>query len=229
MNFNPKKTEAELFTYLQGQEYAVFMFDGVNIKFVSQDKHLCLTLSENIKWKSHIDSILTSALRMIGLIRKLKYVISRRALNQIYISYVRPVLKYLCVVWDGCTVEQRNSLEKFQNEASRIVKGLTKSVSLNRLYRECGWQTLQERRTNQKLKLMYKVVNDMVPLYISDIIPPTVANVSRYKLRNSENISRIPVRTSTFSKSCIPSAINEWNNLQASFAIVTHIILSAIL
>ena len=57
----------------------------------------------------------------------------------------------------------------------------------------------------------------MVPSYISDIIPPAVANVSRYEMRNSENISRIPVRTSTFSKSCIPSAINEWNNLQASF------------
>ena len=42
-----------------------------------------------------------------------------------------------------------------------------------------------------------------------------VANVSRYELRNSENISRIPIRTSTFSKSCIPSAINAWNNLQA--------------
>ena len=217
VNFNPNKTEAMLFTYLQGQEYPILIFDGVNIKFVSQHKHLGLTLSENMKWKSHIDSILTSASRMIGIMRKLKYVFSRRALNQIYISYVRPVLEYSCVVWDGCTVEQRNSLEKLQNEAARIVTGLTKSVSLNRLYRECGWQTLQERRTNQKLKLMYKVVNDMVPSYISDIIPPTVANVSRYELRNSENISRIPVRTSTFSKSCIPSAINEWNNLQASF------------
>ena len=41
-------------------------------------------------------------------------------------------------------------------------------------------------------------------------------NVSRYELRNSNNISRIPTTTTTFSKSCIPSAINEWNNLEAS-------------
>ena len=161
-----------------------------------------------MKWKCHIDSILTSASRMIGIMRKLKYVFSRRSLNQIYISYVRPVLEYSCVVWDGCTAEQQNSLERLQNEAARIVTGLTKSVTLNRLYQECGWQTLQERRRNQKLKLMYKAVNGMVPSYISDLIPPTVANVSRYELRNSENISRIPIRTSTFSKSCIPSAIN---------------------
>ena len=79
-----------------------------------------------MKWKCHIDSILTSASRMIGIMRKLKYVFSRRSLNQIYVSYVRPVLEYLCIVWDGCTVEQQNSLEKLQNEAARIVTGLTK-------------------------------------------------------------------------------------------------------
>ena len=73
---------------------------------------------------------------MIGITRKLKYVFSRRALNQTYISFVRPVLEYSSVVWDGCTVEQQTSLEKLQNEAARIVTGLTKSVSLNRLYQK---------------------------------------------------------------------------------------------
>ena len=216
VNFNPNKTEAMLFRYLQDQDYPILLFDNVTVKFVSEHKHLGLIFGENMKWKCHIDSILTSASRMIGIMRKLKYVFSRRSLNQIYVSYVRPVLEYSCrVVWDGCTVEQQNSLEKLQNEAARIVTGLTKSVTLNRLYQECGWQTLQERRSNQKLKLMYKAVNGMVPPYISDLIPPIVANASRYELRNSENISRIPIRTSTFSKSCIPPTMNAWNNLQA--------------
>ena len=216
VNFNPNKTEAMLFRYFQEQEYPTLLFDNVIVKFVSQHKHLGLTFSENMRWKYHIDSILTSASRMIGIMRKLKYVFSRRSLNQIYISYVRPILEYSCIVWDGCTVEQRESLEKLQNEAARIVTGLTKSVTLERLYQECGWQSLQERRTNQKMKFMYKAVNGLVPSYISDLIPPTVSNVSRYELRNSNNISRIPTTTTTFSKSCIPSAINEWNNLEAS-------------
>ena len=62
---------------------------------------------------------------------------------------------------------------------------------------------------------MYRAVNGLVPSYISDIMPPAVANVSRYELRDSNNIYRPPVRTATFSKSCIPSAIHKWNNLQA--------------
>ena len=70
--------------------------------------------------------ILTSASRMIGILRKLKNVFSRRSFNKIYVSIVRPVLEYSCIVWDGCTVEQHNSLEKLQKEAPRIVTGLTK-------------------------------------------------------------------------------------------------------
>ena len=88
-------------------------------------------------------------------------------------------------------------------------------ITLIRLYTECGWESLAERRSKQKLKFMYKAVNGMVPSYITDLIPPIVGNVSRYELRNSDNISRIPTKTTTFSNSCIPSAINNWNNLQA--------------
>ena len=47
VNFNPNKTEAMLFTYFQGQEYPILIFDGVNIKSVPQHKHLGLTLSQN--------------------------------------------------------------------------------------------------------------------------------------------------------------------------------------
>ena len=39
-------------------------------------------------------TILKSASKVIGIMRKLEYAFSRIALNQIYISYVRPLLEY---------------------------------------------------------------------------------------------------------------------------------------
>ena len=137
-------------------------------------------------------------------------------MNQIYVSYVRPLLEYSSIVWDGCTVEQSNSLEKLQNEAARIVTGLTRSVSLERLYKECGWETLQLRRTNQKLKFMYRAVNGTLPPYISEFIPPTVSDVSQYNLRDSSNITVPITRTTTFKRSCIPSSVALWYHLDPS-------------
>ena len=110
----------------------------------------------------------------------------------------------MAIVWDECTVEQRNSLDKLQNEIARIVTGLTKSVSLDRLYNECGWRLLYIRGKYQKLKFMYRSSYGMVPSYISDLMPPLVANVSHYNLRNTANLTTLPTRTAIYSKSCIP-------------------------
>ena len=87
---------------------------------------------------------------------KLKYSFSKIALNQIYISSVRPIFEYSSIVWDNFTVEQENSWEKMQNKAARIFTGLTRSVSLENLYNEYGWDSLSLRRKSQKLKFTYK-------------------------------------------------------------------------
>ncbi len=48
-------------------------------------------------------------------------------------------------------MEISKKLENIQVEAARIVTGCTKLCSLNNLYKETGWQTLQTRRDQQKL------------------------------------------------------------------------------
>ena len=128
-------------------------------------------------------------------------------------SYVLPILEYSSIVWDGCTAQDSNALEKLQNEAAMIVTGLTRSVSLQNLYRECGWKSLFERRNNHKFCFMYKSVNGQWPSYITDIIPPLVRETTNYPLRNQNNITVPFCRTELYRKSCIPSSVSLWNNL----------------
>lgn len=85
-----------------------------------------------------------------------------------YISYVRPLLEYSSVVWD-CTEQDKYSLELLQNEAAGIVTGLTRSVSIENLYRECGWNSLAMRRYFRKLCFMLKCINNLAPDYTTDI------------------------------------------------------------
>ena len=128
VKFNPLKTEAILFTLKLFENFPNLIFDGTQIQFVDDHKHIGLTLSKNGKWHSHIENILNSAAKVIGIMRKLKFTLNRIALNQIYMSFVLPILEYSSVVWDNCTEQNVNALEKLQNEAARIVTGLTRSV-----------------------------------------------------------------------------------------------------
>ena len=211
VTFNPSKTEAILFTLKNLNYMPLLKFENTFVKFVESHKHLGLTLPFNGKWTDHLDNVKSSAAKVLGIMRKLKFLLSRSALNQIYFSYLLPTLEYASSVWDGCSVPNAEMLDKIQNEAARIVTGLTRSVSLENFYKECGWISLSERRKQQKLNFMFKVHQGQVPNYISDQIPPLVRDVLNYPLRNMHNYSVPFARTEIFKKSCIPSSISLWN------------------
>ena len=145
--------------------------------------------------------------------RKFKYTLDRKSLETIYITFIRPILEYADIIWDNCTQQEKNDLEKIQLEAARIATGATKLVSIENLYHETGWEKLETRRKNHKLTLFYKMFNNISPTYLSSLVPQLVQNVSNYNLRNADDIRTIYARTRLYSNSFLPSTIRDWNNL----------------
>ena len=88
--------------------------------------------------------------------RMLKFKLKRHSLNQIYVSYLRPIIEYASLVWDSCTQYEKDTLEKIQYEAARVVTGLARSVLIERFLNEIGWVSLSDRRIIQKLILVSK-------------------------------------------------------------------------
>ena len=66
---------------------------------------------------------------------------------------------------------------KNQIEAAGISTRLTRSVSLENLYKECGWLTLSQRRQQHKLSFMYNVNISILPSYIKYLIPPLSSKI----------------------------------------------------
>ena len=95
----------------------------VYISFVDSHKHLGVTLSSNGQWHTHIENIVNSANKILGIMRKLKDSISRNALNQMYMSYMLPVVKYASVVWDGCSEQDSQTLQKFKMRQPKLLLG----------------------------------------------------------------------------------------------------------
>ena len=125
VDFNPNTTEAILFS-INNVNNPKLYFNQVPVTFVDEHKHLELTFSRDGKWHAHINNILTSASKMLGVMRSLKFKLNHKTLNQLYFSYLRPLVEYASVVWDGCTMYEKEQLERFQYEAARIVTGLTR-------------------------------------------------------------------------------------------------------
>ena len=135
------------------------------------------------------------------------------AQTMLYLSLIRPLLEYSNVAWDNCTDMITNDLDKIQNEAARIATGATKLVSLNALSKEICWESLGQRRKNHRLTLFYKMFYNITPLYLSNLVPQSVSNLSRYNLRNSNDLQTVDARSSQYYHSFLPSTTRDWNNL----------------
>jgi hypothetical protein len=214
VTFNPTKTESFVISKKQIKPvHPPLTMLNTNISSVTSHKHLGIVLSSDCGWKSHTDYIKQKAWKRINIMRKLKFILDRKSLEIIYTTFIRPVLEYADVIWDNCTKGEKTELDKIQNEAARIVTGASKLISLNNLYRETGWESLETRRNNHKLALFYKMHNGIAPPYLSSLVPQHVGDTSLYPLRNADHVKNIPCRTKLFSESFLPSTIQLWNSL----------------
>ena len=162
---------------------------------VETHKYLGLYFSNDGHWHDQIQYIKGKALARINVMRKLKFKLVRKSLEIIYTAYIRPLLEYDDVVWDNCAQYEKDELEKIQHEAAQIATGAMRLVSLHFLYAEIKWHSLQKRHNNHKLSLLFKMKNNLMPDYLSSLLPQNVGNASRYNLRNSDNLQTLFSRT----------------------------------
>ena len=174
VDFNPQKTKCMLFSTNQGNIKPQILFNNEDVEFVVNHKHLGVTFSSNCKWHFHIQNILKSTSGQLSMLRKFKIKLNRENLEKIYFTYIRPLLEYVCELWDGCTILDLNKIEQIQHEAARIVTGLPKFASIESLYFETGWEPLHSRRHSRKLNLFYKIRNNDSPLYLYDCLLPFI-------------------------------------------------------
>ena len=171
------------------------------ISEVDVHKHLGLYVTKNCTWHKHINYIKEREWIRINIMRKLKYKLDRKSFETIYLTFIKPLLEYRDIIWDNCTQYEKQELDKIQNEAVRIATGMAKLVSINSIYNEICWETLERRRYNHKMTLFYKMMYNITPLYLSSLVPQSISNISRYNLRNSNDLQTIDAITNQYFNS----------------------------
>ena len=200
VNFNPQKTETMTISRkLNKPHQPNLIMNNTIIITVTEHKHLGLQLSDDGNWNKHIDMITKKAFSRVNILRKLKFILDRKTLETIYITFIRPLLEYADVVWDTKTQILINKLENVQVEAARIVTGGTRLVSLSNLYIETGWEKLKDRRERHRTIQFYKMSNNLTPQYLSNLIPQNFGMIHDHNTRHTSRIPPVRTRTSLYA------------------------------
>ena len=216
ITFNPNKTESLVLSRKLKTNVPRLYMNQTPILEVKSHKHLGCILDHNCKWKSHIDEIITKASRKVDILRGLKYRFSRRALEILYITFIRPILEYAQTVWSNCTLEQKHSIEAVQLAAMRAITGGIRGTSHDKLYTETNFTSTYERRNRKCMITFYKIFHGYTPEYLRDLLPPKVHTRNRYDVRNKHQYTQYKCKYIAFTKTFFPNQSKLWNDLDDS-------------
>ena len=201
------------------------IFNGIPVKLADDTKHIGMILDSKLSFEKHMDAKLAKARQGLGIMKQLKKWVSCNVLEAIYRLYVRPHLDYGDMVYHVSNLNKNNvfnqgntnplarNVESIQYEAARIVTGAWKSTSIEKLYKNLGWESLSDRRTLRKLYLLFETMENNFPLYLVNLIDKFKFTEDS-KFYNKTLLKYVPCRTNKYKSSFLPSTINDWNMLE---------------
>ena len=120
---------------------------------VSTVKLLGVTITQDLKWNTHVENIVQEAAQRIYLLKQIKQAdVDPKSLIRLYCSCTTPVLEYACHAFHTSLPQYlSDDIEHIQEKASRII------------YQDLSYtdlETLYERRTMLFEKLFSNIVSN---------------------------------------------------------------------
>ena len=129
---------------------------------------------------------------------------------------VRPILDYAGSAWDPHTTSCIQQLEAVQRRAARFVTGDYRTTSsTSQMIQDLGWPSLQQRRQDAKLVMMYRIIYGLLDIPASRYLHHPAGTCTRgHALRYLVPYCRTDVYLHPF----FPSEIRLWNNVPEDVA-----------
>ena len=173
MSFNLEKCHVIPVTRIKTITKTQYILHGQLLETVSQAKYLGITITSDLRWNAHINSISSKANRSLGFLRRNLKISSIQLKTLAYFTFVRPILENSCTVWDPYTATQISKLEMIRRRAARYVLHRHHNTSsVTNMLQSLGWRSLADRRKDAQLCMLYNISNDLVGIPATKYLIP---------------------------------------------------------
>ena len=162
-----------------------FSINALQIENIHNFNFLGLTINCHLDWKPHLNSIGIKIARVIGLLRKLKYMLPTQVLRSIYNSLILPHMHYALLAWGI----QCPKIELLQNKALRVIFSKSPIAHTEPLLKIMSQPKLSDLYIINLLKLYYKLYRNRLPTNFECFLPEYGGH--RHNLRN--DLIRFPI------------------------------------
>ena len=131
-------------------------------------KYLGVYIDEILSWNFHVDYVCKKANNARSFLQK-KCPSSVRA--RCYLTLVRSIPEYVCVVWSPYTLNNIQKIERVQRKGARFVcNNFSMYSSVTAMLNKLNSTSFKDRRDTSRLAMMYRIVDNLVDSSSSLII-----------------------------------------------------------
>jgi hypothetical protein len=130
---------------------------GVRLEETEEERDIGVAVTKNLKPSAQCSKAAGRATAVLGQLRRNFHYRDRYTFLRLYKQYVRPHLEFSAPAWSLWLQGDKGTLEKVQEKAVKMVAGLKEANYLEKRA-ELGQETLEKRRNDQDLALVYKFV-----------------------------------------------------------------------
>ena len=211
MEFHPGKCQVIRITKSLKPKDTAYYLHGHKLEVVSSTKYLGLTIQQDLKWNTHINQVVNKGNRTLGMLKRNLKISSPSIKTMAYRGLVRPQLVYSSTVWDPHHKVHINKVEMVQRRAARwVLNRYHNTSSVSDMLNHLAWPTLDLRRRDTRLCLMYKIVNNLVAVCPAHYLVP-VTRPTRHS--HPHSFIQLQCKNEAYRSSFFPRTIVQWNLL----------------
>ena len=206
MSFNTSKCQVLHITRAKCPIQTRYILHGTVLESVPSAKYLGVTISDNLSWIPHTDSISKKANQTLGFLNRNIKAHNKDHKSTAYTTLVRPQLEYASTMWSPHTATDITKLEAVQRRSARYQS----TSSVTQMIKDLNWRTLKQWRIDSCLTLMYKITYDLVAIPAADYLIP---NTRQSRHNHQLAYRQIPTLKDYYKFTFFPRTIVHWNAL----------------
>lgn len=167
---------------------------------------LGVTIDKTLNFRPHITKITNKISKTCGILNKLKRIIPRRILIQIYNALIAPHLNYGILAWSHSTLP----ITQIQKKVIRTITCSKYNAHTEPLFKRLNILKFEDLRNLNRLKFFHKFINNCLPEYF----------LTNYIMRNRDIHG---INTRNLNRLIIPQHSHQFYKTGLRYSIVTTV------
>jgi len=168
--------------------------DGNILEHVKVTKFLGIYIDEDLNWKRHTSYISLKISKSLGVINRVKFILSSNFLLSLYHTLIHPYLLYCNILLGGASQIALYRLVCLEKSAMRLIKHSNYRSASTLLFLRLRILPLNDIHRYQIGLYMYRAANNMLPLSCSYHVSILIIS-HRFVFRDIHTFEILPFRT----------------------------------